>query len=241
MNNEKIPVIYEDNNLLAINKPAGITVFPEEKIESSNTTLIDAILKEHPEIKNVGEGPRYGIVHRLDKDTSGVLLIAKNKLALNFFQEQFKKRLVKKEYLALVIGEIKENSGVIKTLIGRSKKDRRRQKAYSYCEPAVKNANFREAITFYRVAQTFQGYTLLKVAPKTGRKHQIRCHLAYINHPIVNDRLYGSKNQPELKNLKRQFLHAYYLKIKLPTGIEKEFEAEMPENLKKAISLLHNK
>jgi 23S rRNA pseudouridine1911/1915/1917 synthase len=199
-------VIYEDNDLLVIDKPAGM--------------VADDI-------------PRR--VHRLDKDTSGILLIAKNDKALEFFQKQFKERGVEKKYLALVAGDIKENQGVIETLIGRSPKDRRKQKVFLPGEPGSQGK--RKAITKYKVLQRFQNYTLIEVTPETGRKHQIRTHFAYLGHPVAGDKLYGFKGQICPPGLKRQFLHANYLKIKLPNGAPakagtREFKSELPNELK---------
>jgi len=169
-------------------------------------------------------------VHRLDKDTSGILLVAKNDKALEFLQKQFKEREVKKKYLALVAGNLKKEEGVIETLIGRSPGDRRKQKVYLPGEPNVQEK--RKAVTEYKVLQRFENYTLIKVEPKTGRKHQIRTHLAYLGHPVAGDKLYGFKNQPRPEGLKRQFLHASYLKVKLPNGKTKEFKSELPNELK---------
>ena len=187
-------------------------------------------------------------VHRLDKETSGILLIAKNDKALEFFQKQFKERKVKKKYLALVFGNLKQNLGVIKTLIGRSPRNRKKQKVYLPFEP--KAVGKRKAITEYKVLKRFQNYTgahkalcarytLVEVEPKTGRKHQIRTHFNYLGHPIVGDKVYGFKNQPKPKGLKRHFLHASYLKIKLPDGQEREFKSDLPEDLRKILESLN--
>jgi len=201
MQKSKVKIIYEDDNLLVIDKPAGVVA---------------------------DEIPRR--IHRLDKDTSGILLVAKNDKALEFLQKQFKEREVKKKYLALVAGNLKKEEGVIETLIGRSPGDRRKQKVYLPGEPNVQEK--RKAVTEYKVLQRFENYTLIKVEPKTGRKHQIRTHLAYLGHPIAGDKLYGFKNQPRPERLKRQFLHASYLKVKLPNGEKKEFKSELPNELK---------
>jgi len=201
MQKSKVKIIYEDDNLLVIDKPAGLVV---DNIERR--------------------------VHRLDKDTSGILLVAKNDKALEFLQKQFKEREVKKKYLALVAGNLKKEEGVIETLIGRSPGDRRKQKVYLPGEPNAQEK--RKAVTEYKVLQRFENYTLIKVEPKTGRKHQIRTHLAYLGHPIAGDKLYGFKNQPRPERLKRQFLHASYLKVKLPNGKTKEFKSELPNELK---------
>jgi len=227
-------VLYEDEKVLVIDKPAGIIVFPEDK--TTEKTLIDYLLEKLPYLKKVGKFPRYGIVHRLDKDTSGILLIAKNNKTLDFLQRKFQTQGVTKKYIALVVGNLKENRGRIETLIGRSKKDRKKQKVYFPLEPDSKGK--RKAITEYRVLKRFKDYTLVEAVPKTGRKHQIRCHFAYLGHPIVSDKLYSFKNQPRPENLERQFLHASSLKVKLPDGKEKEFKSELPKNLKEVIKKL---
>lgn len=244
-------IIYEDNNMLVIDKPAGIVVFPEGQtlIKQQATeellrekTLIDLLIEEKPELKNVGESPRYGIVHRLDKDTSGVLLVAKTSEALIFLQKQFKNREVEKKYICLVHGHVKDDKGEIKTLLARSPKDGRKQKVYLEKEPHPESA--REAITEFKVLKDFKGYTLLEVEMKTGRRHQIRCHFSYLQHPIAGDKLYGFRNTKEPKNLSRQFLHAQKIKIQLPTitggttGEIKEFESDLPEDLKIIINNL---
>jgi 23S rRNA pseudouridine1911/1915/1917 synthase len=230
----KLRRVYENEDLLVIDKPAGLIVFPEEPI--TEKTLIDILLEEFPSLKNVGHSPRYGIIHRLDKDTSGVLAVAKNNKALNFFQKQFKEGEVVKKYSALVTGQVNEDRGQVETLIGRSPQDRRKQKAYLPHQPDSKRK--REAKTYYKVLERFKDYTLLEVMPKTGRKHQIRTHLSYLHHPIAGDKLYGFKNQPTPPGLKRQFLHADYLKIRLLDGEIKEFKSDLAEDLKKVLESL---
>ncbi len=227
-----IKFIYEDEDVLVVDKPAGMVVFPEGEI-TGEKTLIDYLLEQSPELKNVGETPRYGIAHRLDKDTSGILLVAKSAEALIFLQKQFKNRTVEKKYTALVEGVIKEDKGAIETKIARAPKDKRKQKAYALGEPAPTGA--REAITEYKVLERLKDYTLLEVKIKTGRRHQIRCHLSYIYHPIAGDKMYGFKNSPMPEGLSRQFLHAEYLKIQLPSGETKEFKSELPEDLNNAL------
>jgi len=197
-------IIYEDEDLLVFDKPAGV---------------------------NADDIPRR--IHRLDKETSGILLIAKNDKALDFFQKQFKERKVKKKYIALVVGNLKNKEGKIETLIARSPKDRRKQKVYLPNEP--KTEGKRKAITKYKVLQRFKNYDLVEVEPVTGRKHQIRAHFAYLNHPIAGDKLYSFKDQICPPELNRQFLHANYLRIKLPNGKEKEFNSVLPEELAKII------
>ena len=246
MKNEKIEIIYEDENILVIDKPAGIIIYPEEPTKEK--TLIDHLLEKFLFLKKVGEPPRYGIVHRLDKDTSGILLVAKNNKALDFLQKQFKTGEVLKKYLALIAGNLKTNRGTIETLIGRAPKNRKKQKAYSLYGPEAKRRGLRRAITEYKVLERFSAkggsarggkdYTLVEASPKTGRRHQIRCHLSYLGHPIVADIIYGFKNQPRPENLKSHFLHANYLKIELPTGQEKELRSQLPKDLKNILESL---
>ena len=193
--------IYEDQELLVIDKPAGINSDDFQKR-----------------------------VHRLDKDTSGVLLIAKNDDILKFLQKQFKERNVVKKYLTLVVGKLENTEGEIETLIGRSPADRKKQKIYLIGEPNSEGK--RTAVTKYKVLQRFKDYDFIEVEPKTGRKHQIRTHFVYLNHPIAGDKMYGFKGQLLPKGLKRHFLHASYLKIKLPNGREIEFKSELPDDLK---------
>jgi 23S rRNA pseudouridine1911/1915/1917 synthase len=194
-------IIYEDDDLLVYDKPAGI---------------------------NCDDFPKR--VHRLDKDTSGIFLVAKNEGALNFLQKQFKERKVEKKYVSLIAGHLKNQTGEIKTLLGRSPNDRRKQKVFMPQEPG--EGNRREAVTLYKVLQRFKDYDLIEAEPKTGRKHQIRVHLSYLGHPIAGDKLYGFKGQPTPSGLKRQFLHASFLKIKLPNNQIKEFKSELPDELK---------
>jgi 23S rRNA pseudouridine1911/1915/1917 synthase len=207
MADEKLRKIFEDENLLVIDKPAGINSDDFEKR-----------------------------IHRLDKDTSGVLLIAKNDKALAFFQKQFKNKEVSKKYIALVVGDVKAGQGTIETLIGREKKRGIKQKVYLEHSPDSKGK--RNAITEYKALKKFSGYTLMEAAPKTGRKHQIRCHFAYLGNPIAGDKLYNFKNQICPKNLSRQFLHATSIKIKMPNGETKEFFSELPQDLEEVIKFL---
>lgn len=210
-----IKTIFEDGDLLVVDKPAGVVVIPD---------LIGELIKQKPELGEVEDAPRFGVVHRLDKDTSGVLLVAKTSESLIFLQKQFINREVEKKYVCLVEGVIKEDSGEIKTFIGRSPGDFRKQ--------IVVKEGKREALTKYKVLERFEGYTLLEVQIETGRRHQIRCHFSYLQHPIAGDKLYGFKNSKVPEGLTRQFLHASYLKIKLLNGEVKEFYSELPEDLK---------
>jgi len=224
----QIKTAYEDENVLIVDKPAGIIVFPEEPSEIK--TFIDYVVEAFPYIKDVGDPPRYGIVHRIDKDTSGILIIAKNNKEFEFLQKQFKERKIEKKYTALAVGEIKSNSGEIETLIGRSPKDRRKQKVFLINDPKAQGK--RIALTQYTVLKRFKGHTLCEVSIKTGRKHQIRAHFSYIGHPLAGDKLYGFKGQSKLK---RQFLHASYVKIQSIDNKEIEVSIELPEDLKEII------
>jgi 23S rRNA pseudouridine1911/1915/1917 synthase len=168
-------------------------------------------------------------VHRLDKDTSGLFLVTKNDETLKFLQKQFRERKTEKKYLALITGHLRSNQGIMEGLIGRAYGDRRKQKIYSPLEPAA--GNKREIKSSYTVLQRFENYDLIEVEPKTGRKHQIRTQLAHLGHPIAGDKLYGFKGQNSPKGLKRQFLHASFLKITLPGGQVKEFLSPLSEDL----------
>lgn len=233
-----IKIIYQDNDLLAVDKPAGLVASNEatgttKETEEIKETLINLLIEKFPELTEVGPPPRYGLIHRLDKDTSGVILIAKNKESLAFFQKQFKERTVEKKYLALAIGDIKNSQGIIETTIRRSPKDKTKQKAYP-----SSFSNNRNAITEYKVIERFKNYTLIEASPKTGRKHQIRCHLTYINHPIAGDKIYNFKNQPCPEGLKRHFLHSASIKIRMPNNSIKEINSPLAEDLAKILEKL---
>lgn len=235
MNNHSVSIIYEDDDILAVNKPAGLLVHGPD-------SLVDWLVKNYPEIKNVGDEPelRPGIVHRLDKDTSGILLVAKNQKAFEYLKSQFQNRKIKKRYIALVYGELKVESGIIDLAIGKSKKDFRKKIAGKKMIGKI-----REAITEYKVIKKFSNYTLLEVFPKTGRTHQIRAHLKAIGHPIVCDKLYGTKKTICPFGLDRQFLHASSLELNLPagkadlpSGARIKLEADLPEDLDRVLKEL---
>ena len=211
-----LSTLYEDATLRVVEKPAGIDI------------------KEIQEMLPEGFSP----AHRLDKDTSGVLLVAKTRETLEYLQEQFQARKIEKAYLCLVEGSLKKREGEIETLLGRSPNDRRKQKVFLPEEPGAEGK--REASTQYRVLKQYQGYAFLEVKPKTGRKHQIRTHLAYLGHPIAGDKLYGFKNQQILKGLKRQFLHAHSLALTLPDGTEKIFTSPLPQDLQSVLDNLQS-
>jgi 23S rRNA pseudouridine1911/1915/1917 synthase len=219
-----LDVLYEDSDLLAVNKPPGMTVHPSPG--HPRATLVNAILAHCHDLSGVGGVLRPGIVHRLDRDTSGVILVAKNDAAHHALARQLKARTVEKTYVALVEGTPRPSEGVIDAPIARDPRNRQRM--------AVVEGG-RESVTAYRVVERFPGYALLEARPKTGRTHQIRVHLAAIGHPIIGDRLYG-KPSPLVG---RQFLHAKCIAFEHPrTGERMELEAPLPEDLSAALDVL---
>jgi 23S rRNA pseudouridine1911/1915/1917 synthase len=220
---EEIPlkIIYEDDDLLVIDKPAGLTVHPAPG--HPGHTLVNAILSHYPHLADIGDSLRPGIVHRLDKDTSGLILVAKNRVSQANLSEQFKSRAVKKAYLVLVRGRLTPAKGIIEAAIGRDPRHRQRMAVVS---------RGREARTEYRVVKYLGDCTLIEVTPETGRTHQIRVHLAAIGFPVMGDATYGVRSP----HLSRQFLHACRLGFNLPlTGEYQEFESELPPDLAQAL------
>ena len=223
---ESIPlnVIYEDGDLIVINKPAGMVVHPSAG--HARGTLVNAVLGHDPDIEGVGDEARPGIVHRLDKDTSGLIVVAKNDPAHRYLQAEFKNRAARKVYLALVVGRPKTQAGRIEAPIGRDPKNRQRM-------AVVPESKGREAITEYRVCESFKNYTLIEAEPKTGRTHQIRVHFAFLGCPLAGDVLYATRQSAGMKieGLKRHFLHAHRLTLRLPSGEERMFESPLPDDL----------
>lgn len=216
-----LDIIYEDGDLLVINKPAGMIVHPAPGHPAD--TLVNAVLAHCPGIAGINGMVRPGVVHRLDKETSGVIVFAKNDIALADLQQQFKGRKVQKAYLVLVQGKISPRNGVIEGPIGRDPAHRQRMAIV---------AGGREARTAYRVLEYLDGYTLLEARPETGRTHQIRVHFAASGYPVAGDSVYGSSNSV----FPRQFLHASTLAFRLPsTGELREFKADTPEDLEEAL------
>jgi len=227
---EPIPldIVFENGDLLIINKPAGMVVHPSPG--HAQGTLVHGILAYHPDLEGVGGERRPGIVHRLDKDTSGLLLVAKNDRAHRWLQEQFRNRQVQKTYLALVDGHPPTPQGRIEAPIGRDPAHRQRMSVL----PPGKG---REAITEYRVRESFRQHALLEVHPLTGRTHQIRVHMAFLGCPLVGDTLYGHR-RPSL-SLQRHFLHAARLTLRLPGEREpRTFEAPLPADLQALLEWL---
>jgi len=220
-------ILFEDNNIIIIDKPANLTVHPIN--ETQKDTLVDQLLAYYPEIKNVGDNIlRPGIVHRLDKDTSGLMVIAKNNKVFEHLKKQFQNREITKKYLTLVHGIVKDDQGIMTKSISFSKKDFKKRSA-------LLDENSKSAITRYEVIERFKDYTLLQASPETGRTHQIRIHCHSIGHPVVGDQQYKFKRKITPENLTRQFLHAAYLKFKLVDGKMMEFKSELPKELKEVI------
>ena len=229
---EEIPldILFENEDLLVVNKPAGMVVHPA--VGHASGTLVNAVLGYDPEIEGIGGEERPGVVHRLDKETSGVILMAKNERAHRWLQDQFRMRKVEKTYLALVDGKPPTPSGRVEAYIGRDPSHRKRM-------AIVPESRGREAISEYKTLETFKGQTLLEFHPLTGRTHQIRLHCAFLGCPIVGDEIYGRKKQ-SIK-IDRHFLHARSLKILLPGEKQlRYFEAPLPEELEQVLHSLRN-
>jgi 23S rRNA pseudouridine1911/1915/1917 synthase len=224
---EPIPleVVYEDADVLVIDKPAGLTAHPAPG--HPDGTLVNALLSRCPDLAvSTGDVMRPGIVHRLDKDTSGLMVIAKNDPARDYLVTQFKSRLVTKGYLVLVKGRMSPEQGMIEAPIGRDPHRRRRM--------AIVDEG-KEATTLYRVRKHLGDYTLVEVTPVTGRTHQIRVHLSAIGYPVVGDPTYGVKST----HLARQFVHAYRLGFRLPSNGEyRELTSPLPADLELALEHL---
>lgn len=223
---EDIPlkVVYEDSDLIVVDKPAGLLVHP---VAGQNTgTLVNALLARCPDLQGIDGSVRPGIVHRLDKNTSGLMVVAKNDAAQMSLSRQIKQRSITKGYLALVAGRLSPERGAIEAPVGRHPKDRKRMAVVS---------GGREARTQYQVIKYLNGYTLLEAMPETGRTHQIRVHFSAVGHPLFGDPVYG-KRSPLLG---RQFLHAHRLGFRLPsTGEFVEFRAELPPDLEEVLDHL---
>lgn len=220
-----IDVIYEDKQIIVINKPRNLVVHPSPG--HNDMTLVNGLLFHCKDIEGIGGEHRPGIVHRIDKDTTGLLVIAKNDRAMQSLTEQIASRTAKRKYKALVEGVVKED-GYIEANIGRSHSDRKKQ-------AVVKGGRF--AKTIYRVEKQYKNNTLLDVSLDTGRTHQIRVHMAHITHPVVGDSLYGHKKQKY--NLEGQLLHAYSLTIMHPkTNKLMEFIAPLPEDFARILNIL---
>lgn len=238
----------ETPDYLIINKPSGLSVHRGEGTEKDEITLADLILKEYPDLKDVGDlstplrarsstligtsdPMRPGIIHRLDKDVSGLLVIAKTQEIFDWLKKNFKSREIKKEYTALVYGTIRQSSGTIDFAIDR-------EKGSNKMLARVKGGEGKEAITKFEVLKQFQRYTLLKVNIKTGRTHQIRVHLKAYNHPIVGDELYGGTFYKPRKDISRIFLHSTTLGFYDINNTWREYHSDLPQELEKFLTTL---
>jgi 23S rRNA pseudouridine1911/1915/1917 synthase len=243
---ENIPldIVYEDDDLLVVNKPAGMVTHPA--FGNYSGTLVNALLFHCNRLSTLNDATRPGIVHRLDKDTSGLMVVAKTDAAHAFLAKQFSTRTIAREYWALVWGTFKENSGIIEASLGRSKSDRKKM--------AVVREG-KHAVTEYEVIEKFSYLSLIKLKLHTGRTHQIRVHLAHIAHPVFGDRTYsgrpvnagaGSPKQKAeverlLKLIARQALHAKTLSFIHPsTKIMKRFDSQPPDDISKVLDFLKN-
>lgn len=236
---KEVEIVFEDNDILVINKPAGLVVHSDGRTEEY--TLVDWILEKYPEIKEIGEPMvlqsgqviyRPGIVHRLDRDTSGVLVIAKNQKSFDNLKDQFKNHTVQKTYRAFVYGVVKEDEDIINRPIARSRKDFRLWSAQR-----GSRGELREAVTAFKVIARGKDATYVEVNPKTGRTHQIRVHFKAINHPIVFDSLYAPKKDSVL-GFKRLALHSLSIGFNDISGKQLFFETQLPEDFLKAEELL---
>ena len=222
-----LDILYEDNQLLVVNKPAGLVVHPAPG--HYDGTLVNRLLFYCPEIISVGNKLRPGIVHRLDKDTSGIILVAKKESAYFSLSLQFKKRIIQKKYLAIVYGEIKEQSGVISLPVGRHPVDRKKM--------STNSRNLRNAETHWQVKERLKGATLIDIDLKTGRTHQIRVHCSAIAHPVIGDKVYGGRKMQkkilnDLPHISRQMLHALRIGFIHPvTEKGMLFESPVPEDM----------
>jgi 23S rRNA pseudouridine1911/1915/1917 synthase len=228
--NLPLDIVYEDEDIIVVNKPKGMVVHPAPGNYSG--TLVNALLFHCGHLAALGAPLRPGIVHRLDKDTSGLMVAAKNDAAYHSLARQFKDRTVGKTYLALVHGVVKNNTGIIEARIGRHPVHRKKM--------AVSEAQKgREAFTHYRVIERFKHYSLVEVKIRTGRTHQIRVHMSHIGHPVVGDQTYGKKNDG--LGVRSQLLHAQALKFIHPrTGQPVEYKVAPPGEMKEVLDALPN-
>ena len=234
-----ISIVYEDQNLLVLNKPAGLITHPKN-INDKQDSVTGWIIEKYPKLKSIGEPfiasgkevPRSGVVHRLDKETSGLLVVAKNNESFFYLKKMFQERKIKKNYLALVEGIPKEKTGTISSPLGRIGLKRTTKII------GKKLTDKKEAETSYKVLRNFKNFTLLELMPKTGRTHQIRVHLNSIGHPITGDQIYGFKKRALPQKLDRLFLHAYKLEFTDPAGKKLVLETDLPDDLQNIINTL---
>lgn len=237
---EDIPldIIFENDELIVVNKPAGMVVHPAAG--HAGGTLVNAVLGHEPDMEGIGGEERPGLVHRLDKDTSGVIVLAKNERAHRWLQDQFRDRKVEKIYLALVDGKPPTPTGRVEAPIGRDPNHRKKMAILPGGNTNRPGAGGREAVSEYRTLETFPKHTLLEFHPHTGRTHQIRLHCAFLGCPIVSDPIYGHRHS-SLPELKRHFLHASKLSITIPGQKQSQiFEAPLPDDLQRVLEQLRH-
>ena len=224
----KLNIVYEDNDIMVVNKPSGMVVHPGNGNYSG--TLVNGLMYYTNSLSDINGEVRPGIVHRIDKDTSGLIIIAKNNKTHEILSDYFKNKTIIRTYIALVKGEISTNSGTIDAPIGRSDKDRKKM--------AVTSKNSKNAITHFTVLKRYKGYTLIKCKLDTGRTHQIRVHMNYIGHPVYNDPVYTNDKCSDFG----QFLHSYSMEFIHPITKEKiYFECPLPEYFTEFLKCLEEK
>jgi 23S rRNA pseudouridine1911/1915/1917 synthase len=233
-------IIFQDKDFIIVDKPVGIPVHAgigtenpsasSRKASWAEKTLVDFLVEKFPEIKSVGDSSelRPGIVHRLDRETSGVLVVARNQEAFNYLKDLFKKREVEKKYLVLVHGRLKNKEGKIEGEMGRSRRDFRKQ---SFVRGKIKVRKGRYSLTYYRVLKEWSDYSLLEVFPKTGRMHQIRIHLHSLGYPVVGDLKYTFKKYKK-QSYPRMFLHAREISFRDQKGKRRKFISPLPQEMK---------
>ena len=237
-----LTILYEDPSFIVIDKPPGMVVHPAYGNPSG--TLVNALLHHCKDLAGINGVLRPGIVHRLDKDTSGVMVVAKDDEAFHDLTQQFKNRTVKKVYSAIVYGRMSHDEGLIDSAVGRHPTERKRM--------STRTKRGREAITRWKRLEEFDGFTLLEISPQTGRTHQIRVHLSSVGHPVLGDPLYGRKGRPEgihdpvlkecVKRMSRQALHARRLEFTHPrTGERVRFVSPLPEDMEKVLECLRSR
>lgn len=252
-------IVYSDKNFAVINKPAGLLVHPTGS--SKEKTLVDFLLEKFPEIINMGDIPkvqpasanqnkipsilqieRPGIIHRLDKDTSGIIIVARNQRTFEDLKQIFKQRKIEKKYLALVCGFVSSKSGIISLPIGRLIKNPTKRGTGKDIKGEREAQTRFNVLNRYKTSkstsaahQTLTYYSLLEIVPKTGRTHQIRVHMKSIGHPVACDKIYGGKNVCCPLELKRMFLHAKSIEFSFPEGKRWKFEADLPYDLRKTL------
>ena len=223
--NMNLDIVYEDSDVLVVNKPQGLIVHPT--LSTKEKTLVNGLMYQVKDLSGINGVNRPGIVHRIDKDTSGLLMVAKNDNAHNSLVEQLKNKTTKRLYVALVYGVIEENKGRINAPIGRDKTDRKKMAVVE---------DGKDAITNFTVLERFDGYTLVECKLETGRTHQIRVHMKYIGHPLVGDPLYGPK---KVIGTTGQYLHAKLIGFNHPrTNEYMEFTRDIPDNFKEILEKL---